>query len=352
MRSETLTPTGKPWGGPNFLLVAGSMLWLCSWGYQLLQGMKVTGINQQVPWGMYIAAFFAAAGAGAGVIVVATLAERKCWWPVELVNKALLLALTAFMSAGILITMDIGNPLAIIHMVFSFRLHSLMVWDFYLLMLILALTASILFLGPNCRNRGLLLVSASAVAVALICIEAAMLASAVAHPLWAQMATYLSFLLAAAVAGLSLALLVLPGADSGVLRRALGWTLFLSLVSLVAEFLNSGFAATPESLHELRLYLSGSQGVLLVLYLVLGLVVPLTLLSSHSQVRVVTGLALLGVLCEKLWFLSAGQVQPALPLAQGAYSITLVEGAAVVGVLAVWGLLYATLGRILCRTVA
>ena len=55
------------WIAAGVLAVIG----LAAWIYQLIAGMEVTGLGQQVVWGAYIAAFFTAAGAGAGLLALA-----------------------------------------------------------------------------------------------------------------------------------------------------------------------------------------------------------------------------------------------------------------------------------------
>ena len=46
-----------------------SLVGLAAWVYQLSKGMVVTGLSQQISWGLYIAGFFTAAGAGGGLFL-------------------------------------------------------------------------------------------------------------------------------------------------------------------------------------------------------------------------------------------------------------------------------------------
>ena len=46
-----------------------------SWGLQLAQGMGITGLGEQVVWGLYIAGFFTAMGAGAALVVLTAMSE-------------------------------------------------------------------------------------------------------------------------------------------------------------------------------------------------------------------------------------------------------------------------------------
>jgi molybdopterin-containing oxidoreductase family membrane subunit len=88
------------------------------------------------------------------------------------------------------------------------------------------------------------------------------------------------------------------------------------------------------------LLLVGSVAPIFWLHLLAGLVLPLGLIYTGSLVKLAGGLALLGVLAEKVWMLAAGQAQPWLDLPAGQYFPTWVEFLAVIGVVALAALLY------------
>ena len=106
---------------------------LASWGYEIARGMADVGLGQQVVWGLYIAGFFTAAGAGAGLLFFAGYNEFRDLITKDERFKVLSMGLVSFILAGILILMDLGGPLGAWRIAFSGQWASLMVWDFYLL---------------------------------------------------------------------------------------------------------------------------------------------------------------------------------------------------------------------------
>ena len=86
------------------------------------------------------------------------------------------------------------------------------------------------------------------------------------------------------------------------------------------------------------------------LHVIVGLIVPLVLLIGGRSVKAAAGLAVLGVLLEKLWYLSAGQQKPwfaELPL--GSYLPSLIEAIAIIGVVALAALIYRGWSRSVLR---
>ena len=74
----TTTASVKNEGKGSTGLVVGFVLAIAgigAWIYQLGQGMQITGLNQQIVWGLYIAAFFTAVGAGAALLGIAGISE-------------------------------------------------------------------------------------------------------------------------------------------------------------------------------------------------------------------------------------------------------------------------------------
>ena len=78
-----------------------------------------------------------------------------------------------------------------------------------------------------------------------------------------------------------------------------------------------------------------------------GIVIPLALLRSGGEAwmgALAAGLALLGILAEKSWFLAAGLTFPVLELPAGAYAPSWIEAVSVLGAVGVGGLAYLLLG--------
>jgi molybdopterin-containing oxidoreductase family membrane subunit len=331
--SKRATPAGG-------LVVAAilALAGIAAWIYQLSAGMGVTGLGQQVVWGLYIAGFFTAVGAGAGLLGLVGLSEFRPILPLAARTRALSLSLAAFVAGGLLITMDVGNPLQLWRLVAGLRFSSMMTWDFWLLVIAGLVTLVYLLTVRFTQPQKALGVLGLLAAIAVVAVEGWMLAVLSARPLWGGGLTLVSFLLAAAIAGLSLAMLLLPKA--AFLRSGLAIALGLSLVFVLAEVLTGLLAGEPRGLSEVRLLLTGSPAFAFWFQLVVGVLIPLALLRSGSP-GAAGILALLGVLAEKWWLLAVGQAEPWLALPQGSYLPTWVEFVAVVGVFAIGWLVYA-----------
>ena len=321
----------------GWVAVALVVLWLAAWIYQLSVGLQVTGLGQQVVWGLYIAGFFTAAGAGAGLVAVAVVGGAMGFATALTRVKLLVLALASFIAAGVMITMDVGSPLAMWRLVVGFRFESMMTWDFWLLALTFILTLVLVYQKPAAAKSGLGWVTLAA-AVVLVAAEGWMLSSLAARPLWSGGQSVVSFLVGAAIGGQALALLVIPSEADGKLKLGLKAMLWLNLVLVAAEVLSGLIGGSPRGTQEMLGVLTGTG---LWLHVIVGLIVPLVLLVGGRSVKTAAGLAVLGVLLEKLWYLSAGQQKPwfgELPL--GSYLPSLIEVIAIIGVVAMAALIY------------
>ena len=337
LETKRAAPVGMMAAG--ILAVAG----LAAWIYQFNQGMRVTGLGQQVVWGLYIAGFFTAMGAGAGLLGLVGLSEYRPLLGPSGRTRALVLALAAFIAAGVLIMMDLGNPVQVWRLVIGLRFSSMMTWDFWLLAIAGVVTLVYLLAARGGQAQKGLGALGLLAAVLVVVVEGWMLSNLSARPLWGSGLTVLTFLLGAAITGLSLALLLQPEVTQ--LRAWLGFALGLSLVFVLAEVLTGLLSGEIRTVSEMRLLLVGSPAVVFWFHLLVGLVLPLILLRAGSLLTAGV-LALLGVLAEKVWFLAAGQAEPWLALPQGSYFPSWVEFVALVGAVALAALIYLILAPV------
>ena len=222
----------------NTVLIAASLLALIgigAWVYQLISGMQVTGLGQQIVWGLYIAAFFTAVGAGAGLLVLTGVSEYLPVISPEHRVRTLYMSLASLVVGGLLITLDVGNPVQIWRIMTAFRLSSMMTWDFWLL--VVAVLVGFFYLlavrgGKAQKAWGAVGMLAG---VAVVVVEGWMLTAQAAHPMWGSGLTVLSFLLGAGIAGMSVALI--GGGQQEKLAIWLKVALGLSLVFVLAEVL-------------------------------------------------------------------------------------------------------------------
>jgi molybdopterin-containing oxidoreductase family membrane subunit len=331
--------------GLGVLAVGGLAVWLV----ELSRGMADLGLSQQVVWGLYIAGFFTAAGAGAGALVLVALQALQPWLTAGQQARLMAAGLASFGVAGALIVMDVGSPLGVWRIAVSGRWTSLVVWDFYLLLagLLVTLVAWLSLTGSRrgMAGRGILAVVMGLVGLTLLLAESWMLTTQSAHPVWESGLTTLSFLAGGAVAALGLAVLLLADQPRERARHWLVIALAASALIVVSEVMVGVLTMAPRASEAARLLITGP---LLWLYVVVGLIAPLTLLTMQQTAWTALGaaLAVLGVLIEKTQLLAVGQGQPWLPGAAVSYVPTWVEILGVAGLAAAGVVAYGLLARL------
>jgi len=320
----------------NVVLAALSVGLLGAWAWQLAKGMEVTGLGQQVTWGLYIAGFFTAAGAGAALLVLAAVRTKEENAQVSTIH----LALACFVCAGILITLDVGSPAVLWRLAVAGRWRSLMTWDFWLLLATSA--ASIAALLARSGRRFVLWLAAT-LAVALVVVEAWMLSSMAARPAWGGIETVVSFLVGAACAGLAIAAAREQGEAA---RERLEIALWANAALVVLSIASKALASDERTTVEVATVLSGGPAPAFWAQLLLGLALPIVLVRQGRSGIAVATLVLAGVLLEKWWTLASGLAHPWLALPEGHYAPSLVEVIAVVGAAALAVLVARALPRV------
>jgi molybdopterin-containing oxidoreductase family membrane subunit len=309
--------------------------------YQLIQGMGVTGLDQQVVWGLYIAGFFTAIAAGAGLLALRAVSVFIPLFTPQSRLRILTLSLASFIAGGLLIAMDVGNPLQLWRVVTALRFSSLLTWDFWLLA-VAALIALVDLLG-GARQSKLLAGIEILAALAVVGAEGGMLSTLAARTLWAGGATLFSFLLSALIAGFALAIIALPKTQR--LVPALAITLVANLLLVGAEVLVAALSQDARTVGEIYHILVGQAAPAFWLHLVAGLLLPLGLLLFRTAPEWAAGLAILGIVAEKAWLLEAGLIVPWVLPVQGGYSATWPEYLALIGVVSLVALVYLLVNR-------
>jgi molybdopterin-containing oxidoreductase family membrane subunit len=307
-----------------FICCAAGCIGLGVWLYQLLYGLSATGVTQNAVWGLYIAAFFTAAAAGAGGLALAGLLAMN--GQKQGLAGLYGAAVVCFVLGGLYIAMDIGRIGNIFAMIFSFRPASSMARDFWALGLCTIVAAAGFFLDGKGRvGAGFGLLSLLA-ACLLIFVEGMMLAEVPGREFWGG-GTVAAFLADMATAGFALALLLERGNSRFPLFRkgflvSLPLAALLACADLFAIFLAGG---------ETGMYITGT----FLFYLIVGVAAPFALALKAGEglaLRGAAALALIGMTGGKLWLLAAGFASP-LVVMPGAFphGLTLAETLGVVG---------------------
>ncbi len=129
------------------LLIAGVLFGLVGVFFVLRDGLQVTGLSNKVPWGLWISIDLSAIALGGsaflfGVIVYLLRIKRF-----EVIGKlAVLLGFLGYSTAGLVLLMDLGQPLRFWHPIVYWQAHSLL-WEITMCV-VLYLTVLIAELAP------------------------------------------------------------------------------------------------------------------------------------------------------------------------------------------------------------
>ncbi len=324
------------------LVLAG----IAAWAAQLSQGISITGIGQVIVWGIYIAAFFILAGVASGSLMLAALGDLHVLPELARHRQDLLTAsLAAYISAGIVILMDVGHPERVLRFLYSPQFSSPFVWDFYALAFGALVAAVYLFFAPK---GGWIAWLAAIASLAVVVLEGLLVSVTAARPLWHSALTPVNFVIEAAIATTAFVALFIQDEkasrwSAAVLRVCLPVLLGFILIEAVTV----SYAGDSEAQAALQLLLSGNLATAFWVEIVAGLALPFVLLAFLGQGRAIQALAavlaIAGVFLAKFTLLVAGQAYPLFEK-PAAYTPTLVEFGGVIGVIALALLLF-TLGR-------
>lgn len=109
---------------------AGVMVWL----WQLQVGLGITGMSRDVSWGFYIAQFTFLVGVAAGGVMVVTpyyLHDYKAFGRITILGE--FLAIAAITMCLLFITVDLGQPMRMLNVIFYASPHSMLFWDMIVL---------------------------------------------------------------------------------------------------------------------------------------------------------------------------------------------------------------------------
>ena len=139
--------------GRGFFVWVAFLVVVVGWGVyaystQARHGLWVTGMRDRVMWGLYIVLFVYFIGASmAGTFVSAVLRIANAEWRAPIVRGAEVMTIAALITAGLFITMDLGQPLRLQNMLLFGRWESPLIWDVYGLATYVAGSAIYLYLA-------------------------------------------------------------------------------------------------------------------------------------------------------------------------------------------------------------
>jgi Ni/Fe-hydrogenase subunit HybB-like protein len=143
--SGTLRPPGRAWwlwmAGAGVVAVTGVGAYL----HQLRHGLAVTGLRDDVAWGVYLANFVFFIGMSyAGTLISAILRLTHAEWRRPITRMAEALTFIPLLVGAAMVVVDMGRPDRLLNVLIHGRLSSPIVWDVLSIMTYLA--GSLLYL--------------------------------------------------------------------------------------------------------------------------------------------------------------------------------------------------------------
>lgn len=222
---------------PKAVWIAGAVLaaiGIVAFGVQMA-GQSMAG-SSQYPWGMYIALFYTAASAGAGTLIVSGIARQAGFLDAAASRVLYAAAVALFVVASILITVDLGNPLAILLTYTSPNPTSPVLFDAIVLpaCIVLCVLAALFSSASEAAGRAFALAGVVAGFV-LLGVEAWLLTTCSGRDAWGVLLGAGPALIQAVTLGLALVMLVAPARRGW--RALLAAAVLVMIVSLVFDAL-------------------------------------------------------------------------------------------------------------------
>ena len=327
------------WTGALGLL---SLIGFGALGYQLVNGLGVTGMNNATSWGLYITMFMFFVGLSAGGLIVSSSATVFNIPSFKIVAKpATILSTVCITVAGIFIMVDIGSPFRVLNLILHSQFKSPLMWDVCVITLYLCINVAYLYLMTRKKpsKKALSVMSRIALPVAILVhsVTAWIFGLQIAREGWHSALMAPLFVASALDSGLALLIIVLVlliKFKVFTVEKKLITTLAGLLVTCVAvdayfvfsEILTMFYPQEESVMLVLNEMLKGSMAPFFWGEVILGFVIPLALLlfkknrEKTSLVIFSSVLIVIGVFFKRVWLLFTSFIHPHV---EGAPGITL-----------------------------
>ncbi len=279
MLEKALSGSGKYWTFVVLLLlcVTGGLV-----GYliQYREGLTVTGLSRDVPWGLYISQFTFLVGVAASAVILVLpyyLHDFKAFGKIVVVGEYL--AISAVIMCMLFIFVDMGQPTRVTNVALYPTLNSLMFWDMtvlagYLLLNVVisrvSFRSELQGVAPPRWLRPIILLSIPW-AVSIHTVTAFLYSGLSARPFWMTAILAPRFLASAFASGPALLILLClllrrtTGFDAG--DKAIGklgviviYAMLINLFFVAMEFFTVFYSDMPEHVHHFEYLFAGLHG--------------------------------------------------------------------------------------------
>jgi Ni/Fe-hydrogenase subunit HybB-like protein len=279
MLEKALTGNRAYWTWVGFLLVLIGVGAGC-WGWQLEQGLTITGLSRDVVWGFYIAQFTFLVGVAASAVMVVLpyyLHDARAFGKMTILGE--FLAIAAVVMCMTFIFVDMGMPIRILNVFLYPTPHSMMFWDTVALggYLLLNVVISRVTLSAERREeppprwiRPVILLSIPW-AVSIHTVTAFLYSGLAARPFWLTAVLAPRFLASAFAAGPALLILLAlvvrrlstfdPGREAiDKLAEIVTYAMVGNVFFVLVEVFTALYSGIPEDIVHFRYLFLGLEG--------------------------------------------------------------------------------------------
>ncbi len=261
------------WG---LLLAVG----LCAYGQQLAHGLGVTGMSQDVSWGLYISQFTFLVGVAASAVMVVLpyyLHNYKAFGKMVVLGE--FLAVSAVLMCTLFIFVDLGQPSRVMNVLLHPTLNSVMFWDMLVLSGYLGLNLVIGVVALEAERKGMpapkwvkpLIYLSIPWAVSIHTVTAFLYSGLQARPFWMTAILAPRFLASAFASGPSLLILLalilrtFTKFDAGKeaiqkLATIVAYAMAINIFFVVVEVFTGVYSDMPHHVHSFEYLFFGLEG--------------------------------------------------------------------------------------------
>ncbi len=279
MLEKALSGGRRYWTWVGFLLLviaAGFVAYL----RQLNEGLQITGLSRDVPWGLYISQFTFMVGVAASAVMVVLPYYLHSFKPFgKMVIMGECLAISAVIMCMLFIFVDMGQPSRVINVIRFPSTNSLMFWDMMSLMGYLGLNVVISLVVFGAERNGIappkwikpVIILSIPWAVSIHTVTAFLYSGLEARSYWMTAILVPRFLASAFASGPSLLIILSllvrrftkfdPGTDAiKKLSVIVTYALLVNIFFVAVELFTGIYSDIPEHMHHFQYLFLGLAG--------------------------------------------------------------------------------------------
>jgi Ni/Fe-hydrogenase subunit HybB-like protein len=272
-------------GGKRYWILLG--IWgtlvvvgLATYGRQLSEGLHITGMSQDVTWGLYISQFTFLVGVAASAVMVVLpyyLHNYKTFGRMVILGEGL--AISAVLMCALFILVDMGQPMRVLNVFLHPSPNSMMFWDTVVLFGYLFLNLVIGVMTFEAERKGAppakwvkpLIYLSIPWAISIHTVTAFLYSGLEARPFWMTAILAPRFLASAFASGPSLLILLAlilrrftrfdPGWEAiQKLAMIVAYAMVVNLFFVLVELFTGVYSDMPHHLHAFEYLFLGLEG--------------------------------------------------------------------------------------------